>query len=194
MELIGQGMKPAYDYYIKPYEHLFTKVILEEEDFKIIKKNARGIVAKKMREAQNFKDNTSMLKRWVTGWCGERVVEKHLELDFIDFSIGESYSYNQPDLLKAGYRVGVKTSNIEDFPLLKPPSPTYQPHPQIFVVKKSRDEFFVAGLGEPDVLNDSKNYTPYLVRSNAVRHKKAFFRFDLLKHNFKIQDLTKYCL
>lgn len=192
MKLIGQGSEASYNYYTEPYEESFAKVLLDDNDLEIIKNKARVIALEKSKEPQNNGDTTSLLKRWVTGWCGERVVEKHLGLNFMDLTIGQSYSYNQPDLLRAGYRVGVKTCYIKDFPLMKPPSPSHQNQPQIFVVKINRNNYYVAGLGDYSVVNNPKNYTPFLVRSSAIRHKRAFYRFDLLKHDFSIEDLEQF--
>ena len=192
MELIGQGSEASYNYYVQPYENKFAKITLDDNDLAVIKERARSIALKKARESQNIGDTTSLLKRWITGWCGERVAEKYLGLNFIDLTIGESYDYNQPDLLKAGYRVGVKTCNVKDFPLMKPPSPSHHNQPQIFVIKVTKNNYYVAGLGDYGVVNNPKNYTPFLVRSNAIRHKRAFYRFDLLNHNFSMKDLEQF--
>ena len=192
MELIGQGCEASYNYYVQPYEEQFAKILLDNNDLEAIKERAKSIVLKKGGESQNIGDTTSLLKRWVTGWCGERVVEKHLGLKFMDLTIGESYDYNQPDLLRAGYSVGVKTCNVKDFPMMKPPSPSHLNQPQIFVVKVSKSEYYVAGFGGYSVVNNPKNFTPFLVRSSAIRHKRAFYRFDLLKHDFDIEDLLNF--
>lgn len=194
LDLIQNGSKAVFDYYTEDHKHKFKRVFLEENDISVIKQRAKIIISKKLGESHNLKDSGSMIKRWVTGWSGERVVEKYLGLEFIDLSIGESYEYNQPDLLKAGYLIGVKSCHFGDFPLLKTPSASHVSNPQIFIAKESANSFLVLGLGHTDVVNDPKNYTSLLVRSNAVYSKRAFYRFDLLQHDFNLEDLLPYKL
>jgi hypothetical protein len=189
IDLINQGNEACYKHYVEPYTPNFTRVTLEDKDFERIRHRAKRIIEKKKTEIQNLNDSGSMLKRWVTGWCGERVVEKYLDIEFMDLSIGESYSYNTPDLLSAGFRVGVKTCNVRDFPLMKPPTASHICIPEIFVIKEDKNNYLVAGIGNYEVLNNAKNYTRLLVRSSAVQHKQAFYRFDLLKHRFDLNDL-----
>lgn len=188
--VVLEGSDRVYETFVLPFFSNFKSVFLTNEDVKKLKDKVRAI--KEIKEKEYWFDSGSMEKRWMTGWGGEMAVEKYLGLTFTDFSIGKSYEYAYSDLKDSGYDVGVKTCNEKDFPLLKTPSISNTVHNQIFVMKRDENNYFICGLGDKRVLNNPKNYSSLLVRSSSVTHKSCFYRFDLLKHDFTLKDLTPY--
>jgi hypothetical protein len=189
--VVLEGSDRVYETFVKPYLSKFKSVSLTNEDVKKLKDKVEAI--KKVKEKEYWFDSGSMEKRWMTGWGGELAVEKYLGLKVADFTIGKAYNYAYSDLKEAGYDVGVKTCNEGDFPLLKKPSVSSQINTEIFVMKRDDLNYLICGLGSREVLNNPKNYSSLLVRSPSVRHKACFYRFDLLKHDFSLEDLREYC-
>ena len=165
--------------------------ILKREE---IKKSIRHMLMSKIKESHYISDRKSILKRWYTGWCGECALEILLGEKFVDFSVGDSKSYNVADLSSLGLNIGVKTVNKGDFPLLNVPSASTHQNPQVIIVKENESDFLIFGLADFKTVNNINNFKSSLVRSSGVlkRGKKsAFYRFDLLKPFNSLEDLKK---
>lgn len=176
-------IKNFYERYVQTLLDQFTKVTISEEKYAQLKKFVSLAIASKRNQPQYLKDPGSLEKRYYTGWGGECAVAQFLGVDTVDFSIGNSIDYDVPDLIHAGFEVGVKTVSVGDFPLLRKPSPSTTNTPQIIVMKEDMYNYYICGLATYDVVNNVAFFKEALVRSKKVRDlgiKSAFYRFDLL--------------
>ncbi len=164
------------------------KITLTEDIEQYVSEMVSPIIEKKRGEGGYKNDGGSIRKRHTTGKLGEIAVCVYLGLDHrevVDFSVGESADFDSPDLERGGLSIGVKTGSKEgdqyDYPLLKKPSITAKKHeyPQVIVMKEGLD-FYICGIADVSVLNDSDNYSDTLIKSNDVTHKSAFKGFDKL--------------
>jgi hypothetical protein len=196
--MIYGDIEASYKAIVEPHLSMCTKITLERSELKEIAEVAIKLAEVKEREGHYIEDPKSVLKRWVTGWAGELAVEKHLGVRFSDRSIGASKDYNVPDLSPLGFRVGVKTVNAPDFPLMKKPSPScYISEGQIVVVHEGEGVFTIAGLAPLEALNEAKSYRDDLVKASGVLRrgeKSAFHKFSMLNPHFSIEDLKQYRL
>jgi hypothetical protein len=191
-------MENRYSSYVDSYMDHFTKVELELREIVDLAHRVVEVIKRKQHESHYKIDGVSKGKRWLTGWSGEKAVGKYLGLDFSDYSVGNSHDYDEPDLASVGYGVGVKSVCKGDFPLIKKPRPSYQvTQPQIIVLKEDHTTYRICGVASPEILNEKSHYSDLLVKSSDVLsrgEKSAFYRFDLLKHNFTLEDLEPYRL
>ena len=167
--IIYGDIEASYKAIVEPHLSMCTKITLERAERKEIAEKALMLARVKEREGHYLKDPKSVLKRWVTGWSGELAVEKYLGVKFSDHTIGASKDYAVPDLSPLGFRVGVKTVNSPDFPLMKKPSPScYISEAQIVVVHEGEGKFSIAGLAPLHTLNDPGSYRSDLVKASGV--------------------------
>jgi hypothetical protein len=166
-----------YDDCVRKYSSTFVKVILSNTKVEIIQNFVKKVIRAKMNESHHIVDSSMEEKRWTTGFLGECAVEKFLDIEFIDYSVGSSEKYHVSDLKKIGYDCGVKTVEKEKFPVIFRKS--YKP--EIIVVKQSDRVFYICGLATVDVLNDYQSLD--LILSPSLRRrgtKTGFYGFHKL--------------
>jgi len=176
-----------YNDYVRGYSDNFVKVLIDDDSINKIKSLVKHIIEQKQSETHHIKDSGSEQKRWLTGFLGERAVEKYFDIQFMDFSIGDSKKYHVSDLMKAGYNCGVKTVEKGKFPIIFKKS--YKS--EIIVIKEdTRDNIlWICGLATPSVLN--KYQSEDLILSTNLRKrgtKTGFYGFHDLIHPQKIID------
>ena len=144
------------------------KVEIPKNKQEKIKEFIPEIIKEKMNEKQYKKDYGSIFKRWYTGLMGEAAIEELLNIPVLDFSIGHSDYYNNPDI--DGYSIGVKTVEYGSYPLI----PFNNDYSQIFCIKYF-NTIFVSGLATPDVLNTYQSEE--FINSKKLKnlHKKTCF-------------------
>ena len=106
------------------------RVYIDEEDIKEVENFVNEILTQKLKEDVYKTDNKHAFKRWKTGIIGELVIEKKLQINFRDKTIGISQNYAYPDMKAAGYNIGIKTCQYPLFPVIN----RNIKDPQIFVL------------------------------------------------------------
>ena len=166
-----------YDDCVRKYSPTFVKIILNNTKVETVKNFVKKVIQKKTNESHHVIDSGMEEKRWTTGFLGEAAVEKFLDTEFIDFSVGSSNKYHVSDLKKIGYDCGVKTVEKEKFPVIFRKS--YKP--EIIVVKQSDRVFYICGLATVNVLNEHQSLN--LILSPSLRKrgtKTGFYGFHKL--------------
>ncbi len=176
-----------YDDYVRAYSNNFAKVLIDDDSINKIKSFVNCVIEHKQIETHHIIDSGAEYKRWLTGLLGERAVEIYFNIQFMDFSIGDSKKYHVSDLTKAGYNCGVKTVEKGKFPIIFKES--YKP--EIILVKEVRRDniLWICGLAKPTVLN--KYQSEDLIISPALRKrgtKTGFYGFHDLIYPEKIMD------
>ena len=143
-------MERLYDQYVTRYSDSFIRVFVDQEYVIRIKSFVKKIIEAKSKETHHKIDSLQEEKRFTTGFLGEAALEKLLGIPIIDWSIGNSDFYNNPDI--PGYKVGIKTVERNKFPIIF----KNNGYPQIICIKSiQRDDLvFVCGLATTKVLNE----------------------------------------
>ena len=127
-------------------------------------------------------------KRFFTGFMGEAAVEIVLKKTFIDWTVGPSKNYTNPDLMPLGLDIGIKTVTSENqWPLIKKLS--YQ----IICVFHPPNIVWVCGLATPEILD--KYSSSKLVKSYGakLKNKRGFFGYKYLLPFKSWDELIKLC-
>lgn len=155
-------------------------------------------IQKKLGEFGYRKDKGSLDKRFRTGIVGEEAVQHYLnpnkeqDLNFVDYEVGDSNLFKQPDLRKIGIDCGVKSFSDTQSPLIN----RNIKKPQIIChVEQTQDNYVVTiyGLFYPRDMKD--NLDDELVKDNRVdlKSKSGFNRFDLGVPFEDYDDLKAKC-
>ena len=175
----------SYESHVAPYKENFKLSTISLEQITQIKDFVSIVLETKKKEQPHIVGSLKEEKRWYTGFAGEVALENFLGIKFTDFSVGNSENYNIPDMVKAGYNVGVKTVEYGKFPLIFKKS--YKP--EVIILKKNLSEFFICGLATLDVLDemqsDSLIISPYL---KARGTKTGFFGFQYLQQFSNLKE------
>jgi hypothetical protein len=170
-----------YNDSVRKYSSTFVKIILSNTKIETVKDFVKKVIQAKANENHHVVDSGMEEKRWTTGFLGEAAVEKFIDTEFIDFSVGSSNKYHVSDLKKIGYDCGVKTVEKEKFPVIFRKS--YKP--EIIVVKQSDKVFYICGLATVNILNKYQSLD--LILSPSLRKrgtKTGFYGFHkLIKPN-----------
>lgn len=165
------------------YVHITDEELVQIDSF------VKQKIAAKMNEAHHIVDSGEEYKRSFTGMMGELAVSKHLGIDFLDLTVGNSRKYNVADLKSVGYNVGIKTVEMGKFPLT-----VRKPYrPEIMCVKKDDNTIVICGLATANVIQANLN-DRYVKSPNVIKRgeKSAFVGFhELLKVN-SVADLNTY--
>lgn len=149
---------------------------------------AKRLADEKRKEEHHKLDGKKEEKRIVTGLLGELAMEFLLQTKIVDWSVGDSTKYNNPDI--PGYRVGIKTVEYGKFPVIF----KRNFYPQIVcVVDKERNQIYICGLAEESVLNLYQD-DDLIVDDNLKRKgtKTGFYGMHKLKSVRSILDLQRY--
>ena len=122
-------------------------------------------------------DSGELTKRCYNGFLGELAIETLTGIDFMDWTIGHANAYHIGDLASMGYNVGVKSSELGNFPVV-PNNPT---RPELICVIMSDTTVKVAGLAVKSVLFDYQSDA--LIKSgtlSAKGTKTGFYGFEAL--------------
>lgn len=157
----------------------YIKVVISDQMINQIKELVQKVIDIKINECHHKVDHNKEFERFYTGFLGEAAIEVILNTNkIIDWSCGNSNTYNVPDLNRLGLNIGIKTSEIYKFPVISKRN-TY---PQIINIRYGYNTIFVCGIADVQVLNtyqnDSLILSPYLRQRNT---KTGFWGFDFLK-------------
>lgn len=168
-----------------------VKITLSEEVETKLKAFIKEVIEAKQTEEHHKVDNGQEAKRWYTGFAGESALEKYLDAEYVDLTVGNSKQYHVSDLSKLGLDIGVKTVESGKFPIIFKKSYS----PQIIVVKDNTD-LYICGMATVNTLN--KYQSDELILSPALKArgtKTGFYGFEYLEPFDNIADLrllTKY--
>ena len=169
----------TYENCFVPYIGKFKKVILDEKHSnKLATAIGRMIRAEERRLNRKLEPNEiDKYKKIYTQMAGDVVLEQLLELDFVDYN---NIVPGQPSFIgkiTKNTNVSVVTFSYGLFPLVYKRTTKKT----IFVCMINKKEFYVCGLGEPNIVSGFNTQT--LVLSEKLRNlsKSAFYAFYHLK-------------
>lgn len=166
---------------------ILMEVSISKEKSNQIKKFVKEVIKKKNGEEHHIVDNGNEFKRWYTGFSGEACIEKMLNSEFTDLSIGDSENYHVSDLSKLKLDIGVKTVEYGKFPIIIKNNDKHE----IIVIKKNDLDFIVCGIATPKILNSYQSDD--LILSPNLRErgtKSGFYGLDKLIKFSTIEDLS----
>lgn len=185
-----------YQKYVASYSDSFIRVRIDPDYIRRINEYVKNssLIKRKQAEIHHQKDHYHEYKRHVTGLLGEAAIEKLFDIKIIDWSIGLSKNYNQPDI--PGYTVGIKTSEKWNFPVVF--KKNY--YPQIICIRNVdskhpayNDVIFVCGLATVEVLNKYQSESLIKSPSLRARHvKTGFYGFSELTKVSNLKDIASY--
>ena len=143
----------------------------------------RNLIKEKVSETHHQCDNGMEYKRFFTGIMGERAIELLFGKRFIKWEVGDSKDYNFADLQSLGVNVGIKTVELNKFPIIHK-EPT---RPEIVAVRLNEDTIIVCGLATIDVLKSYQNDD--LVLSSKLRSRGTKTGFYGFGHLYKVSCL-----
>ena len=153
------------------------RIIVPNQKVEKVKSLARRIANAKAVEAHHLIDGLSEYKRQFTGLLGEAAIEEFFGIDIIDYSVGNSNTYNVADMKKLGLNIGVKTVEVWKFPIVhKTPY-----RPELICVKRKDNEVLLFGYASMDILRKYQTDDFILDRNLRQRGtKSAFYGFSEL--------------
>lgn len=157
---------------------------LTQQDLSQIDDFVRAVIERKAAEAHHLIDHGQEYKRFFTGMMGERAMEILFGTSFIDWSIGYSNDYNTADLRLLGYNVGIKTVELNKFPIIH----KVAHRPELINIKRTEDTIILCGLATIDVLNNYQDDD--LILSPALRRRGTKTGFYGFEHLLKIETLS----
>jgi len=160
-------------------------VDISQNDITKINNFIKNIIAEKNKEQHYIIDNNKLKKRYYTGLLGELAIEELLNIKFIDWTIGNSKSYNNSDIKQFG--IGVKTVEFGKFPLVS----KYPKTPEIITLKLSDTKIVICGIATIDVLKTYVNDDLILDKNLRMRNTKSgFYGFSKLLKFSNVSELT----
>jgi hypothetical protein len=177
----------SYESHVKPFGKKFKLVEIEEKTVDKINQFVTELILVKEKESHHRFDNKSHYKRYYTGTLGEAALEKFLNVTgIIDWSIGNSNHYHQPDLKSLGINAGIKTVDYGLFPVVFKNNYGNE----IIMIRWGDRHVYICGLATKDVLN--RYQTDELIKDDKLRArgtKTGFYGFEHLKHFSDLDDL-----
>lgn len=171
----------------------YIRVKIDDDIIEKIKELTYRVVIEKQKEFHHKFDGNKEYKRFYTGFLGEAAIEKFFGINIIDWSYGDSKKYDVADLSKIGLKIGIKTSEVYNFPIIF----KHNTYPQIINIRYGSNVIFICGLATVDILNCYQN--DELILSPALRRKgtkTGFYGFNeliSLKGITDINELDRYC-
>jgi len=162
-----------------------TPITLPVPTLKKIDEFVLEVIRKKQDEQHHAIDFGHEEKRFRTGLMGECAIEQFYGCRFIDWSIGDSTEYNHADLIAAGADVGVKTSEMGNFPVIHKTAH----RPELICIKKSDTEVIICGLATEEVLN--KYQDDDLVKSELLAKRGTKTGFYGFSHLIKVNTMEE---
>jgi|TARA_R100001163_G_scaffold65567_1_gene63304 hypothetical protein len=168
------GVKPVFkDEYNKTSGIIIT---LKDSDIQKAKDFTNKVIKAKAKERHHKTDSKSVYKRFLTGTLGELALEELLGIKVVNWNVGKSTTFKNPDLKHAGFDVGIKTVNYGMFPLVsKNPQSA-----EIINIKLSDNKICMLGMV---TVEDLRVYTDdaLLLDKNAKQRKTAFWNLSAAK-------------
>ncbi len=169
----------TYDTCFVPYIGKFKKVILDDEHATKLE-TAVGRMIKAHEKSVNRKLNAPEIEKYkkiYTQLAGDVVLEQLLELDFVDFRNFVPGQQSFIGNITKNNKVSVVTFSYGLFPLVYKKTTKKT----IFICMVNKKEFYVCGLGEPNIVSGFN--TQDLVLSDTLKelNKSAFYAFYHLK-------------
>lgn len=157
---------------------------LDEKELAKIDAFVTQVVKAKENEAHHIIDSGQEYKRFHTGLMGECAIEKLFGIHFIDWSIGNSNYYNTADMKSVGMNVGIKTVELNKYPIIH----KVAHRPELICIKRTEKTIILCGFASENVLNtyqdDSLILSPRL-KSRGT--KTGFYGFE---HLIKVTNLN----
>ena len=155
----------------------YNKVYLSKEEMKPLEELALKIEEAKKSEPNYSNDGDGIYFRHIYGLYAERAVEKMFNINFIDYTVGDSSKYDHGDLTKAGCPyVGVKGLLIKknEKKFHKVSRVATKCEILVFVEKTEDDKIvcYIPGLYTPDTL---RKYTTRDGVEDNITHTKGNF-------------------
>ena len=168
---------------VGPLKDKFVIVKVPDWKMKKIEWFIQEIIKEKMKEPLHQLNGTSEEKRWRTGLTGEAALEEYLNIDIIDWTVGNSQKYNHPDL--KNFNIGIKNSIYGNFPLIY----KNNKYSQIICCQLDYNTVMICGVASPDVLNIYQDDGLVLDwRAKYYGRKTGFYGFEYLE---PIENLKK---
>ncbi len=177
----------TYEDYVKPFSKNFIRIKITEEELKKIDDFVKKIIKEKIKESHHKVDNGQEYKRFFTGIMGEVAIEKLLNINTINWTIGNSNFYNEADLNSININIGIKTVEYGKFPVI---------HKNVkraeIINIRWKNYIYICGIATQEVLrnyqDDNLIISP-LLRARGT--KSGFFGFNNLISFNNIDDLKK---
>ena len=176
-------MRSFVDEVVKCKENM-VYIKLMPEDLEMIDRFTSEVILRKATESHHIIDSGQEYKRFYTGTMGERAIEKQLGVSFIDWSVGNSSTYNFADLRSIGIDIGIKTVEMHKFPIIH----KVAHRPELICIKRTADTVILCGLATVDVLN--KYQDDSLILSPALRRRGTKTGFYGFEHLIKVETLA----
>lgn len=167
--------KKEYNELVTPYAQGKPRITVEPATICKINDLVKEIIQRKKFETHHLIDDKNEYKRFFTGLLGEAALEQFLGVDIIDWSIGDSSIYNEADLKKSGFNIGIKTVEAWKFPVVH----KHVIRPELINVKLDDKTIVFFGYASKKSLEskqDDKFILSPLLRSRGT--KSAFFGFS----------------
>lgn len=155
----------------------FIRVKIPDKKINEINGLVKKIIIEKKKEIHHKIDGEREFKRFYTGFLGEAAIEEIFKVNIIDWDVGESKKYNYPDLRSLGINIGIKTSEMYNFPIIF----KQNNYPQIINFRYGGNIVYVCGIATEEILNKYQNDD--LILSPKLRlkgTKTGFWGFDKL--------------
>jgi hypothetical protein len=171
---------------VEPLKENFIPVKLTKEETDKIDRFIDKLIEYKQTEIHHQIDGGQEKKRFTTGLYGEMALSKFLGIDIIDWDIGKSAKFHNPDI--NGYNVGVKTVEWGKFPIVFKNS--Y--YPEVICIKDKDDpsKIYICGIATPD--NIAEHQSEDLILSSNLKArgtKTGFYGFEDLWELNSLNDL-----
>jgi len=147
-------------------------------------------IAKAKNEKEYQNDGFKLQQRFEVGQAAEVACENRLGLPYgtiYDSSVGNNVDYHHPDMIRLGYRIGCKSSQIHNAPMISPNSE----YPNIVCLVNYIDGHFpvayvaVLGVATQKLVREYGSFA--LLRVAEKRDKVGFYGFDYLEPLPKIE-------
>ena len=158
---------------------------LSPEDLEQIHQFTNAVISQKVSEGHHIIDHGQEYKRFHTGTMGERAIEKLFGVSFIDWSVGNSNTYNVADLRSLGVNVGIKTVEMYKVPIVH----KVAQRPELICIKRSDDTIILCGLATIDVLTQYQDDN--LILSPALRNRGTKTGFYGFNHLIRVGSLDE---
>ncbi|SEQ47157.1 hypothetical protein SAMN05216232_2533 [Virgibacillus subterraneus] len=179
----------TYQSHVKPYGEHFRLVVIDDKTLYEIDQFAKSIVKVKKNESHHKYDNNSHYKRYFTGTLGEVALEKYLNVSgIVNWSIGDSKKYHEPDLKNIGVNAGIKTVDYGLFPIIFKKSYSNE----IIMIRWKKRYVYICGLASKEVLY--KYQSDDLIKDPKLKArgtKTGFYGFEQLQGFTNLDELRR---
>jgi len=165
----------TYDNCFTPYLNNFTQITLDTHHHNKLKNSILKLMNAD-QVALNRKLNQTEIDKYKKLYmqvAGEVVLEQYLEIDFIDYDNVKNIKKPYVNTIIKNGNVDVCTFSYGYFPLVY--AKTYRN--TIFICMVSKTEFYICGLGKPNVINGYSSNNLVLNDRLKENGKSGFYAF-----------------